>query len=282
MSIDIVRAELTIAKQGWERFRRDPKKYGSGVAKLYLFSLLEPTNKKHCQLASHSRAAYELVRRVDDILDGDEDAPKGKDPKEFALDIQRQIQTGDFDYLTPLSHLAKYAVNSLESRQEEGRNVRQEFVAAINPLVFDYDRRGERRVLTTSELEQYYWDSFRPITEIMLIALGSKWKAEDIREFGLMQPRVYSVRDYFDDYNSGIVNIPKEVMDFASYDASHSASTVWHNEYVQQWIGSQLDQAKKEADSLEVKLTTCEERYTVMFCKGPVGTVRKIIRDYST
>jgi len=79
--------------------------------------------------------------------------------------------------------------------------------------MFDYHRAKERRLLSSEELETYYHHAFFPPVNLLLMGLGSKFRAEDVPELSYGQGRVYSVRDLETDWKRGVINIPKEVLD---------------------------------------------------------------------
>lgn len=271
-----LRTEKIVFDQMRYLTERDPIKY-AGLRGLWLASILD------CEGMHIGRAAYFTIRMADDILDGDIRMPPNIRPRDFIVDLQEQIASDQLRRDSEISTLAHYSITALERRQQPGDNVRDLFAKALDPLVFDYDRARDRKLFTAQELEGYYWESFWPIQDIMLITLGSNLRSSDLRGFAMAQPRAYTVRDFREgDYPKGIINVPQEVMGKASLTAYAPVANVWENPIVSEWMLGQLSQAKQEAlGVIEEVNASGEERLTKMFLRQPMRTVLKIVDEYS-
>lgn len=199
-----MRIETLAGKEALRLFRRNPRKYFRGVAAPYLISL------KDCEVSRVGRAAYFFVRHVDDLLDGDLEI--SANPLDYALSLRAQIESGIYSDKPEIIGLAKYAISALERKSRSGDNPRQEFLNVMDSIIFDYQRSRERRFLSFEELENYYQRAFFPVVNLMLIGLGSRFRASDIPELSFCQGRVYTVRDLEDDWRGGLLMFQKKFL----------------------------------------------------------------------
>lgn len=179
----------------------EPRKYAGLVAGLYLLSL------KDCDVGNVTRASYLFVRHIDDLLD---ESKQSDEKLPYVLTLRNEIVSNTFTKNPKISTLVQYSLDILERKARPEDNPRQDFVSVIDAMVFDYNRAGERRVLSKQELENYYHDTFFPVVNIALIGLGSQFRAIDIPELSYGQGRVFTVRDLEEDWQRGVINIPKE------------------------------------------------------------------------
>lgn len=131
------------------------------------------------------------------MLDGDSQI--ADNPLDYALSLRSQIESGIYSDKPAIIGLARYAISALERKSRPGDNPRLEFLNVVDSIIFDYQRSRERRPLSSEELENYYKRSFFPVVNLMLIGLGSRFRASDIPELSFCQGRVYTVRDLEDD-----------------------------------------------------------------------------------
>src|SRR3989339_579836 len=128
---EALEVESVVAQISLDRFIREPK-HRFGAIGMYAASVMGP------ERAHGGRVGYNLVRLIDDILDGDTATPDNQSPREFVDDIRRQIETGNFSLDSNLSLLAKYDLAFLDARKRPGDDVRRLLMNAIDPLIYDY------------------------------------------------------------------------------------------------------------------------------------------------
>lgn len=252
---------------------REPIKYGSLVAGMYALSL------KNGESGKVIRTSYLFLRHIDDYLDEGKEDSNGKLP--YVLDLRNQIESGEFTREPKIAELAKYSLEVLERKASPSDNPRQDFLKVIDSIVFDYKRSKERRVLSNEELDNYYHDTFSPIVNLTLIGLESRVRATDIPTLSYCYGRVYTVRDLEEDWQRGVINIPKETLEQAQMTQQSSIGEVKGSSTVKDWIRGQLLQSKTELIDLKTKLQESGEKITPMLCNGVSKTALQLLRKYN-
>ena len=249
--------------------KQDPGKYLSRVKGLYLLSLAD------CELGKVARASYFSLKSIDDALDGDRFDIDN--PLRYALDVRSQVVSGEFVEGSWTSELAEYSIRGLERRAKSGDNPRNDFLASIDTMIFDYERSQDRRILSAEELDNYYLQTFTPVLNLMFIGLESRLRAVDVPELAYTQGRVYSVRDIVDDWSRGTINIPVEVLSAASLSSTSTLQEVQSSPVIIEWFSEQLFQSKKDIEGLDRKLNALGEWITIKTCDGLMRPMRKFI-----
>ena len=178
--------------------------------------------------------------------------------------------------------LATFAIDSLTQRSVPGENVRQEFVDAIDIMIQDYARSQKREVLSREELEEYFHNAFDPLINIALIGLGSKLRKNDLPSFGSLQARAYSIRDLEEDWEIGLINIPKEVLNKSGLHGDSAACEVRESAVVQSYFYNQLLIAQEEIWETQEALDCCGEWLTQTVLQKSLNTADSIIRYYTS
>lgn len=252
---------------------REPRKYVSLVAGLYLLSL------KDCEVGNVTRASYLFVRHIDDLLD---ESKQSDEKLPYVLTLRNEIVSNTFTENPKISTLVQYSLNILERKARPEDNPRQDFVSVIDAMIFDYKRAGDRRVLSKQELENYYHDTFFPLVNLALIGLESQFRANDIPALSYGQGRVFSVRDLEEDWQRGVINIPKETLDEAQLTQHSSIEEVNRNPIITDWLRSELSESKPQLLAVKAKLKASGEKITPMLCNGVIKTASRLTKVYSS
>ena len=253
---------------------RDPGKYGSLVAGLYLLSLRDREQGKLL------RSSYLFFRHVDDFLDESDGTEDGK-KLPYVLNLRDQIENNNFTRALKVSDLAEYALNALEKRARPNDSPRQDFLDGIDAIIFDYQRAKERRVLTSEELNKYYHDAFFPVVNLMLIGFESQFRADDIPALSYCQGRIFSIRDLEEDWKRGVINVPKEILDKAELTGESSIEDVKKSAAVSNWIRSELLKSKPELIAVKNRLQSSGEKIIPRACNGVIKTMEGLFAKYS-
>lgn len=259
-------------KSGLEAARllkRDPRKYINRVKGLYLLSVAD------CELGQVARSSYFFLREVDDLLDGDRHGVG--DPLQYVLDLRSQVATGRFNDDKSISSLAKFSIKTLERKAKQLDNPTKNFLEAIDCMIFDYDRSQQRRTLSESELSNYYLNAFLPVLNLMLIGLGSNFRAIDLSGLALAQGAVYSTRDLEDDWPRGIINIPSEVLTAASLSSSSDLQRILSSSTINNYLSDQLIKSREDLEKLDQQLKANPEWLTRRMVKGLIKPMYKFI-----
>jgi hypothetical protein len=225
-----------------------------------------------------SRSVYFFFRHVDDVLDGDMDI--SEDPLQYVMNLSAQINSGNFTGNPEIGNLARYSLGVLERKARPGDNPRQKMIDVLGIMAFDHERARYRLTLSTKQLEDYYRCTFFPITDLMLIGLESQFRAVDIPALSYSQGRVYSVKDLEADWEVGIINIPKEVLDSASLTEHSLSEDVKRNPVVMSWFTGQLLESKKGLLGLQAGLAESSERLTSIVCNSMIWSMLRDVDKY--
>lgn len=267
--LQLMRHELVVAREAAVLLRRDPAKYVRGVVGMYLLST------KGIELGSTFRSAYYFVRHIDDVLDGDRHV--SSDPLGYVQDLRNQVETGNFRNGFSMGTLARNAVVNMERKAKLGDNPRADFLDAIDAIFFDHERSKQRVVLPEAEIDLYYRRAFGPVVNLTLIGINSSLRSPDVPAMSYGQGRVYSVRDFDQDWVRGTINVPKEVMASAGLTNLSELDEVKGSSEVKSWIQALLSSTKPELLELQKYLKTTPEKLTAAIFGGLIGPMLRII-----
>ncbi|MDP3917694.1 MAG: hypothetical protein Q8Q30_00765 [Candidatus Woesebacteria bacterium] len=265
-----IETELLVAREASNLIHRRPS-FVKLVVGLYALSLFDLENGRVM------RASYLPVRFVDDLLDGDTKFKSNL--LHYAEELKDNIIRNSLTK-TGVERQLKYAIDNLESRAKSGDNPRGDFVKSINSIIFDYHRAKERRVLTLSEVEDYYKTAFDPVINITLMATDSSIRSKDIPALSYGQGRVYSIRDIITDWQRGIINVPKEVLDECKLSSSSSSVEVGNNPIFKRWTNISLQETKPDLINTQKFLKELNEKQTFLVCNSLISPMIKFIDKY--
>lgn len=271
-----------IAENALALHHRDEEKY-SGATLMYLLPLFHTFNRfnliEGCEFGKLALSCYHMFREIDDILDGDKEVPDATNPRAYIKSIRSQLATRNFDQNTKLATLARYSLETLESRVTRSEdNPQADILLSIDSMIFDYDRAQERNVLSAQEIHTYYENSFFPVVNLMLIGLQSQIRVIDIPGIALAQPRVYSIRDLAIDWQRGILNVPAEILMQAQLSSNSSVEEVQQSPLISEWQTEEVSKARNEAnEARKVLLSIKNERTTQLMCQKLLNTVDELV-----
>src|SRR3989304_7156399 len=250
--------EIENAKEAFRLARKETPKHVSLVLGVFALSCKKP------ELGKVARASYFFMRHMDDVLDGDSQVRS--DPLSYALDVREQIETGDFYSEPSIATLAQYSIKTLSLRATSEDEPRKEFLRAMDSMIFDFERSRERRVLSEQELNSYYWETFSPVINILLIGLKSKFRAADIPALSVCQGRLYTIRDLLTDWQRGTINIPQTVLYNSGLASDSTLKELTESEKLQGWFSEEAKRSQGELLTLQEQLRNCGEDLTYYVC----------------
>jgi len=268
-----LKTELNSARESADLIRRRPP-YAKKVLGLYAMSAYGTERGRLF------RASYLPIRKIDDALDGD--APRIPDPLAYANNMRNGIENDELGE-TPEEQLLKYALRALEAKARPDDNPRCDFVRAIDAMIFDNTRAYQRRVLSANEIEKYYRDAFDPVINIALLSLDSNIRSRDIPSLSYGQGRVYSARDFAEDWERGIINVPNEVIASLGVSADSAFEEVGMNQGIVDWFHRSLLITRPgliDARLLLGQLTEKSERSAKALCNGLISPMVKYIDSH--
>ncbi len=267
MKKEVIKIETFSAKESADLVKRRPG-FLAMVVGQYLLSFFGPERSRIL------RASYLPIRKVDDALDGD--APKILNPLLYVTELRENITRNQLNKSSE-ERLLQYALDSLESKAKPNDNPREDFISAIDAIIFDYDRSSKRKVLSTYEIEQYYRNAFDPVMNITLMAIDSSLRSRDIPVLSYGQGRVYSARDFRKDWIRGIINIPGEIISSSGLTSLSPVEEAIINPTIIDWFHQSLVQTKPDLITTQSLLAHHGERQTQAVCNSLILPMLKFI-----
>lgn len=258
-----IQAEVLAAKEARRLLERDLNKYHRRIIGLYGSGLVHfLSEKKFSNFGTLTRETYLFFRHIDDALDGDIELEGN--PIAYVRRIQSDIKHDRQEIVDP-AKMARYSLSVLEPLAQEGDDPQQLFLDAIDAMIFDYRRRQSREVLTEEQIDEYYFNTFAPVLNLMFIGLNSELRVtqESLADLALSQGRIYSIRDLEDDWKNGIINVPKEVLDKAELTAENSYEELVSNQVVRAWISLEIYIQKEKVNAVRSEIEDSNEDFTL-------------------
>lgn len=195
----------------------------------YLYSLKSP--RKSFQL----RLVYCTLQLIDDIIDGD---------RNFEYDKKTFIQNLiDKKYQTIPDHelkkLYQYTYNQFDKTFTNKEEIKLKFDRLIYTMLFDLDRVDKKIILPMSELLNQHYKTFEDSMDVVLIALDSPLRTNNVPAILEIFAWCSTIRDLEEDLDKGLVNIPTEVVSkIKNFDQLKTNEQVANNEiknFISDW-----------------------------------------------
>lgn len=207
MNREILQVEKLAAQEAFRLLKRDHKTYTRLISGLYIAGIMKGVGIDDARLA---RAGYFYARHIDDALDGENSTypDKTASPEELPVEVIRLDESSH-----RIARLGRHAINGLVGRQRDGDSPVGDMQRLIDSMVFDYQRKRSADLLIDEDHMTSYFDDAMRGTNLMLIGFHSVLREdEDIPNFSRGLGRIYSARDFADDWSSGIINAPRDVL----------------------------------------------------------------------
>jgi hypothetical protein len=195
------------------------------------------------------RVGFCFLQHLDDILDGDRATER--EPLDIADEVVQAIHSNTYG-ASDLMCLAQAFIGDL--RAIGGENAIQEALALIAVMRRDRCRVMDKVLFSRSELIEHHRATFNHSINLMLIARRSPLRAGDVPELIDSLAWCSSVRDLQEDWEAGLVNIPREVLAAARLNGATPWPVLLANQLVRDWIKSEHQQAKQRLLEMEQKL----------------------------
>jgi phytoene/squalene synthetase len=208
---------------------RREKAYLDLVIYMYLNSVIRPAKAKVF------RAFYFFCRNVDDVMDGDRFIPGSR--KDYGYKILAYMKGEQAEEVPEIVRLYDFALERMNGmRLQQGDDPKRDSINIIESILFDFERSKSGRLLTHSELEEYYSLVFGSAINLSLIIAGSKLRREDVPQAVYGQGHLLSIKHLHQDIPRGTINIPHEILDAAGFNGCVSYDEVVNSETVREWI----------------------------------------------
>ena len=201
------------------------------------------------------RTGFCFLQAIDDILDGDRDCPE--DPLDYTNNLASALIEGSFrnDKLSRLGQSFHHDLVDIC-----GSEAVDEVISLIRVMQQDYSRANKCRLLPTDELNQHHRETFSYSVNLMLKAVGSPLRAEDVPSLIDALGWCSVIRDLEEDVDAGLINIPLEVIEKTPYiDCKLSLDLLLTEIAVQQWISEELEKADTLLTNAERQLSAVKD-----------------------
>ena len=236
--------KLWLANQ-W-RFSRRHRRYGLIALMIAGQRLLRP--RRGTLLLS----GFCFLQAVDDIMDGDRPWPQP--PLALADALIHAWQTQDFAD-NELGRLAHDFHQRLQFTPEPKQS-RAEVAQLLAVMRRDAERAAARSLWTAAKIQAQHRRTFALSLNLLLAALGSRSRAEDVPELSDALGWCSTVRDLREDVAAGIINIPAEIWQQAGLPENTAVTpeTVLAAPAVRRWLALEHRQAVACLAQLEQRL----------------------------
>lgn len=247
------------------RFTRRHRRYGLIALMIATQRLMRP---RRGQLLL---SGYCFLQAVDDIMDGDRPWPQA--PLALADALLYAWQTQQFA-TDELGLLAADFYQRLSHTPDPARS-RDTVVELLVLMRRDAERAQQRRLWPAAAIAAQHRRTFACSFDLLLSALGSHSRAEDLPELLDALGWCSTVRDLREDLAAGIINIPQEVWQQARLPENGTVSTEdWLTApAVRRWLQQEHTQAIALLAQLHIRLNTASpdapaQRITRLFARS--------------
>ena len=237
----LIRREFFILSIFLRLLARDFKKYFKVASLCYFIGVF--------RISRPAKPAYFFCRYMDDLADGDVRLPK----KYHSLEHLVQRLKNRIDHGAPgaskVEILLADVLLKYEKYAQKNEMVCDALRAFLGSMLFDFNRRKNRTLLTGKELLDNYHFSFSAVIQLAAIGLQIEMPLDVIRGLGELQGRFYALQDIQSDLEKGIINIPQEVVVEAGL--TNDLDQCLGNAVFGHWVQSEIESCEKLARLLQ-------------------------------
>lgn len=222
------------------RFSRRHRRYFTILLLLYGASLRDWRKMRA------ARFGYAFLQLYDDLMDGDRASEET--PDRIAITTRAEWSRWDFSGKSTLSRLGAAFHEALGAEDE----AKQDTAILLELMHTDAARRLERRISDEEELEIHLRRTFFHSVNLLFHGCGLRTRAADVPALVAALAWCSVVRDFADDAEKGLINVPREVTGHG--DATESLAELPH---IKAWLDRQrasgpglLDACESERESV--------------------------------
>lgn len=159
------------------------------------------------------------------------------EPREFTERLCADVRRGGTERLldTRVGKMTNYVLTHLEKRQWSDEDAKQYFGDYLESLLFDDDRRQERRILKAEELDEHYSRTNNGQYNTCLVLAKAHFRADNLPDFNRQTGRLDAANDLYDDWKRDEINIPQEVLENAGVGADEDVVKVEPSPTITEW-----------------------------------------------
>ncbi|MFH1316271.1 MAG: hypothetical protein ABII01_02025 [Candidatus Woesearchaeota archaeon] len=220
-----------------EMTERDPSKYSSFITGVKAFKYLAVMQtrgnvREALRRGRFLETMYVLMRRIDDIVDGDAELPDSYE-KTTSDYIEEKISFYQYPS-NPEDEIEELMIGLMAQAREIGGifydQVCNNTNKIMNSMLFDANRKGEMIIFGEEELLHHFHllDIQGTIRTALLIFNEDPRKCYELEPIGRAVRIYYNLRDFSEDIVAGYVNFTKEEFDSYSMTVPDLTSTRVH------------------------------------------------------
>ena len=159
------------------------------------------------------------------------------EPREFTEKLCADVRRGGTERLldTRVGKMTNYILTHLEKRQRPDEDAKQYFGDYLESVLFDYDRRQERRILKAEELDKYYFRTNNGWYNTYLVLAKAHFRTDNLPDFNRQTGWLDAANDLYDDWKKGNINIPQEVLEDAGVGVDEDIAEVELSPTITEW-----------------------------------------------
>ena len=237
-----------------------------------------------------AKYCYLLIRHVDDVADGDYQIFPNQYIQEqyiatlrYWLSTEESSEESDRNYKSSeptILILYQAALDLFKERGLDNDEMQTLFKKAIDPIFFDYERAlatSNHHILSHEQLREYFYNTFAPSIDIMLITMREKFRSVDVPFLSIGQGQLYSLADLEVDWKRGIINLPAQLLEEAKLNGSSTYHQVINNQVILRYLLNEIYLAKPQLQELKQQIQQLQHPETKRMCGHLVRTMESII-----
>lgn len=212
----------------------------------------------HWKQARNLRYSFCTLQLIDDLLDGDR--PCVIEPYEYLQKLQKSIQSDIFDQ-SELQQMTRFTLMRIKNHSPFASEGQKDFNILIDVMMNDRKRVLEQKIFSAAELKLHHHTTFRYSLDIVLIALESKLRTNDLPEILDIFAWCSTVRDLEEDLDKQLVNIPLEVTNQIGNFRQLSTKEKINHPLIHQWLVNETKKAERLFEICDQKLVPLKPIY---------------------
>jgi hypothetical protein len=205
------------------------------------------------------RSGFCLLQVVDDLLDGDR--MSDVEPETIAANLVWQLENGEFSK-DRLGYLAQATWADLGKHANDPKSGRRDLVVLIKHMMLDRKRARDGMLFSEEQLRNHHRATFQYSLNIVLNALGSKVRTDEMTELLDAFGWCSTMRDLREDLEHGLINIPEGIALRNGLDKLQPRKNyeeVLNLKDIQTWMQSELKLAWQNLDVAQDRESQIED-----------------------
>lgn len=195
------------------------------------------------------RLGFCFLQHVDDLLDGDRPAPR--EPLEIVDELVHSMRTGTFGTSDLMQMAEAFREDLLHAGGEAAIG---KALSLIGLMRRDRERVLNGTLMSKAALQAHHRATFVHSVDLLLLACGSSWSADQVPELVDLFAWCSPTRDLQSDLAAGLVNVPGELLGAASARDLPPFNDLIARPAIRQWLMAEQRQAQALLPRLNQRL----------------------------